>query len=68
MQSQLEDEACPLIRRVGTFAAALRMKKSWHGTEHDDDDDDENADDATSLYYLCVCLFVWLLAVRMKKV
>lgn len=50
MQSQLEDEACPLIRRVGTFAAALRMKKSWHGTaRYDDDDDDE-----TSLSLLCV--------------
>eukprot|EP00752_Nemacystus_decipiens_P012025 g10660.t1 len=31
VQSHLEDEACPLVRRVGTFAAALRMKKSWHG-------------------------------------
>eukprot|EP00903_Cladosiphon_okamuranus_P007712 g7473.t1 len=31
VQSQLEDDACPLVRRVGTFAAALRMKKSWHG-------------------------------------
>ncbi|CAN0381985.1 unnamed protein product, partial [Ectocarpus fasciculatus] len=31
VQSQLEDEACPLVGRVGTFAEALRMKKSWHG-------------------------------------
>lgn len=33
MQSQLEDDACPLVGRVGTFAAALRMKKSWHGEQ-----------------------------------
>lgn len=33
MQSQLEDEACPLVGRVGAFAGALRMKKSWHGRE-----------------------------------
>ena len=31
MRSQLRDEACPLARRVGTFASALKMKKSWHG-------------------------------------
>lgn len=31
VQSQLEDNKCPLLRRVGNFAAALRMKKSWHG-------------------------------------
>ncbi|CBN75635.1 6-phosphofructo-2-kinase/fructose-2,6-bisphosphatase [Ectocarpus siliculosus] len=31
VQSQLQYEACPLAERVGTFAGALRMKKSWHG-------------------------------------
>lgn len=31
MRSQLRHHDCPLVTRVGNFAAALKMKKSWHG-------------------------------------
>lgn len=31
VRSQLRDEECPLVDRVGAFAAALKMKKFWQG-------------------------------------